>query len=88
MPIVENNRVVGIVSRADLLWAIASAPTIIEIRTPDDTDEKMRADILSRLNAQSWAHPSQVNVVVQDATVQLWGFVQSEAEHKAIRILS
>jgi len=88
VPIVEDGRVVGIVSRSDLLWAIASAPTVIEIRTPDATDDELRDDILSRLNAQSWAHPSQVNVVVQEGTVQLWGFVQSEAEHKAIRILA
>jgi CBS domain-containing protein len=88
VPIVENDRVVGVVSRADLLRAMASAPDAPETSAPDTADQKLRTDILSRLHAQTWAHPSQINVVVQDATVQLWGFVQSEAEHKAVRILA
>lgn len=88
LPIVENGRIVGIVSRADLLRAVASAPAAQQGRDQAPGDEKLRNEILLRLRSQSWAHPSQVNVIVQDSTVDLWGYVESEAEHQAIRVLA
>jgi CBS domain-containing protein len=84
VPIVENGRVVGIVSRANLLQALASLRRQIEASTPSDTE--IRNDVLARLRAEPWSHPSLINVIVRDGTVDLWGIVDSPAEKNAVRV--
>src|SRR6516225_2654975 len=84
VPIVQNGKVVGIVSRANLLQALASMPTK-NTATASASDSQIRDKVLSRLNAELW-RPSMLNVTVRDGTVDLWGFVASEDEKKATRI--
>jgi CBS domain-containing protein len=84
VPIVQNGKVVGIVSRANLLQALASMPTE-SMTSPHADDSQIRENVLSRLNAELW-RPSMLNVTVLDGTVDLWGFVTSDDEKKAARI--
>jgi CBS domain-containing protein len=84
VPIVQNGKVVGIVSRANLLQALASMPTE-SMTSPHADDSQIRENVLSRLNAELW-RPSMLNVTVLDGTVELWGFVTSDDEKKAARI--
>ena len=55
--------------------------------TPDALvkDSILRDDLLTQLRSQSW-WKNKVNVIVQNGTVELWGFVDSEAEKDAIRV--
>jgi CBS domain-containing protein len=84
VPIVQNGKVVGIVSRANLLQALASMPAKDATSTRAD-DSEIRDKVLSRLNGELW-RPSLLNVTVHDGTVDLWGFVTSNEEKKAARI--
>jgi CBS domain-containing protein len=84
VPIVQNGKVVGIVSRANLLQALASMPTE-SMTSPQADDSQIRENVLSRLNAELW-RPSMLNVTVHEGTVDLWGFVTSDDEKKAARI--
>jgi osmotically-inducible protein OsmY len=85
VPIVQNGKkVVGIVSRANLLQALAGRPTK-NAAAGSAGDSQIRDQVLSRLNAQLW-RPSMLNVTVRDGTVDLWGFVTSDDEKKATRI--
>jgi predicted transcriptional regulator len=84
VPIVQNGKVVGIVSRANLLQALASMPAKDATTTHAD-DSKIRDKVLSQLNGELW-RPSLLNVTVHDGTVDLWGFVTSNDEKKAARI--
>jgi CBS-domain-containing membrane protein len=84
VPIVKDGKVVGIVSRANLLQALASTRNQIEGSTSNDP--KIRESIVARLNAQPWTQPSLINVIVQDGTVELWGIVDSPIEKKAVRV--
>jgi CBS domain-containing protein len=85
VPIVENGKVVGIVSRANLLQAFASTVSVpTTINSSDDKD--IRERVLARLRAESWGSPSAMNIIVLKGVAELWGAVASEAEHKAIRI--
>jgi CBS-domain-containing membrane protein len=84
VPIVKDGKVVGIVSRANLLQALASTRNQIEGSTLNDP--KIRESIVARLNAQPWTQPSLINVIVQDGTVELWGIVDSQTEKKAVRV--
>jgi CBS domain-containing protein len=84
VPIVSNGKLVGIVSRANLIQALASVRK--EIKAAAATSDRMvREDLLSRLRAEPWAGASRLNVIVHDGTVELWGTVRSRAEKQAIR---
>jgi CBS-domain-containing membrane protein len=84
VPIVEGGKLVGIISRANLLRAFVSyyvAPV-----AEATTDKEIRDRIYSRLRSQHWIAPTTLNVVVDQGVVELWAAVNSEAEHKAICI--
>jgi CBS domain-containing protein len=85
VPIMSNGKLVGIVSRANLIQALASARK--EIKAAAATSDRMiREELLSRLRTEPWARPSRLNVIVHDGTVEMWGVVRSRAEKQAIRL--
>jgi CBS domain-containing protein len=83
MPILENGQLVGIVSRANLLQAVASARQLLDV-TP--SDNAIRNRILASLKKEDWAHIGLLNVTVSNGIVDLWGLAESEAQRKAIRV--
>ena len=84
VPIVENGKLVGILSRANLVQALAALYKKAVPATIDDS--ALRANVVAQLAAQSWTHPSLLNVIVHDGTVELWGIVDSAAEKNAVRV--
>ncbi len=84
IPIVREGKVVGIVSRANLVQALASAPDTIGAQ-PKVADVVMRERVQTQLAAKAWTRPSRLNVLVHDGTVELWGIVDSPIEKKAAR---
>ncbi len=84
VPIVRDGKVVGIVSRANLLQALASFKAV----PPGATDDaSIRAKLTARLDNEQWTKPSLINLIVHDGTVDLWGIVDSQTEKKAVRVL-
>jgi CBS domain-containing protein len=83
VPIVSNGQLVGIVSRANLIQAVAAARKQLEVPL---SDVNIRDRIVSRLREQPWAHTWALNVTVNGGIVDLWGLTNSEAERKAIRV--
>jgi osmotically-inducible protein OsmY len=79
-----DGKVVGIVSRANLLQALASLSKQAEVVTPDDSN--IRDQLLTQLKAEPWTRLSLINVIVQDGTVDLWGIVDNASEKKAVRV--
>ena len=85
VPIVKDGKIVGIVSRANLLQALASLSKKTDAVTAAD-DSKIRENVLTQLDAEPWTRPALINVIVQDGTVELWGIVDSVSEKKAVRV--
>ncbi len=83
VPIVKDDQLVGIVTRANLIQAVASTRKELDIPLSDTT---IRNKLLAHLKAQSWAHTALLNVTVTDGVVDLWGMTNSETEKKAIRV--
>jgi CBS domain-containing protein len=83
VPIVENDQLVGIVSRANLIQALASTRKGLEI---PPSDAQIRDQVLARLNREPWANTALLNITVNDGVVDIWGIARSETERKAIRI--
>jgi CBS domain-containing protein len=85
VPIVSDGKVVGIVSRANLLQALAGLNKQAQPAGADG-DSKIRERVLKQLKAEPWTRPSLINVIVQDGAVELWGIVDSASEKKAVRV--
>jgi CBS-domain-containing membrane protein len=85
VPIVRNGKVVGIVSRANLIQALATFRSKAVPPQPI-ADAELREKIVSRLKSEPWVRPSLVNVTVTDGAVDLWGIVDSSVEKKALRV--
>lgn len=83
VPIVKDDQLVGIVSRANLVQAVASVPKGLEIPL---SNSAIRDKLLADLKAQPWAHTGLLNVTANDGVVNLWGFIRSETERRAIRV--
>ena len=77
VPIVENGKLVGIVSRANLIQALASATERTLLHPATSNDQAIRSQILDRLVKQSWTSFGERNVIVADGVVHLWGLVDS-----------
>jgi CBS-domain-containing membrane protein len=84
VPIVDHGKVVGIVSRANLLHGLAALAK--EAPLAPIGDEKLRESVINRMRAEPWARLSLVNVVAHAGTVDLWGIVQTEDEKRALRV--
>jgi CBS domain-containing protein len=85
VPIVEGGKLVGIVSRANLLQALASLTNQVEVASKVN-DSQIRDKVLAQLNAEPWTRPALINVIVQEGTVELWGVVESASEKRAVRV--
>ncbi|MEZ0000784.1 CBS domain-containing protein [Sinorhizobium fredii] len=82
IPVMRAEEMVGIISRSDILRAIAAA-------VPDAIaggDEAMRRAVLARLCSDLGLDGGAVEVTVENGTVSLWGQVESEAEREAARV--
>jgi CBS-domain-containing membrane protein len=83
VPIVADGKLAGIVSRANLVQAVASAPMELKIAP---SDESIRERLMAHLERQPWAHTHQLNVTVNNGVVDIWGVTFSESERDAIRV--
>jgi hypothetical protein len=85
VPVVRDGRVIGIVSRADLVRALAVRP--IEPPPPGGADDRaIRDGVLAALRTQPWWVGTYRAVVVVDGVVHLWGLARSPAERDAMRV--
>jgi len=84
IPIVRDNKLVGIVSRANILGALLSREPEGTVGLPDD--KKLRQAVVAAFDREAWKSRWPVNVVVSDGVVHLWGFVGGEDVRKAYRV--
>jgi CBS domain-containing protein len=84
IPIVRDGKLVGIVSRANLLGALLSREPDAVGGRPDD--KQLRQAVAEAFDKQAWKSRWPVNVVVSDGAVHLWGFVEGEHVRKAYRV--
>jgi CBS domain-containing protein len=80
LPVVEDGKVVGIVSRSNLMHALASLAR--EAKAPVESDSLIRDRILTELSKQPWA--PRINVVVRDGIVDISGILTDERERQAV----
>jgi CBS domain-containing protein len=82
VPIVDNDKVVGIVSRANLMQALASCNDETD---RVESDRVLRQRIIDSVKGKPWA-ARPFNVIVTNQHADLWGYVFSESEKAALRV--
>jgi CBS domain-containing protein len=85
--VVKDGKVVGIVSRANLPQALASAPKETPA-VPSPDDSIIRTKVETQLKAQRWTSPWLLNVIVHGGIVEIWGIVDPQAEIMAARVIA
>lgn len=83
VPVLEAGRLVGIVSRADLVRRLATAPARPTARAASDRALRRR---VSKELQRTGADLLYVNVTVEHGTVHVWGMVRSQMEQKTLRV--
>ena len=85
VPVVEDGKLKGIVSRANIIQALVG---VKETGLPetDVGDQEIREAIIAEFDNHAWSGSSTINVVVKDGAVRLWGLVGSEDARKAVHL--
>jgi len=86
VPVVADGRVVGIVSRANLLRAWASLPS--QPVPANSDDYTIRTALLAELSHQSWSNRPENSIVVANGVVHLWGLAGTEEERRALELVA
>jgi CBS domain-containing protein len=86
VPVTQDSRVIGVVSRSDLLRALVGRART-ELPTATD-DRSIRAAILDALDGQSWAPMTTLNVTVEQGVVDVWGTISNDDERRAICVIA
>jgi CBS-domain-containing membrane protein len=84
VPVVRDRKIIGIVSRANFLRAVA--------RLADDapalsaSDEEIRKKIMTEFNSQAWGKDASINVFVRNGIVHLSGIIFDQRKRQAWRV--
>lgn len=83
VPVVREGKLVGIVSRADLLRGfsvtVADTPVLAD-------DREIREAVIKEIEDNTGLVAYRVNVIVTDGEVQLWGLVTGQEEKLAAQV--
>jgi CBS domain-containing protein len=82
--VVRDGKLVGIVTRANLLHALASVAA--ETKPGPTSDTSIRERLYAELKAQPWAPIGLINVVVRNGVVHLSGTLLDERHRGAIHV--
>ena len=85
VPVVDGGKLVGIVSRANLVQALAVMPRADNRVTPP-VDEAIRGRLLAELEQQPWWRRTPSNVIVTDGVVHYMGAIEDEEQRDAARV--
>ncbi|MFQ5848045.1 MAG: CBS domain-containing protein [Candidatus Methylomirabilales bacterium] len=86
VPVVRDDRLVGIVSRRDLVRALAMRPAAAPVGG-SLTDAEIDRQVSEELRRVEWLEWPSVQVTVADGLVRLVGFVTHTEVRRALRVL-
>ncbi|WP_439596579.1 CBS domain-containing protein [Falsiroseomonas sp.] len=82
--VTQDGRLLGLVSRADLLRALV-APTQEALELSDD---RIRTAVIAAIRKQPWADTFYTLIDVKDGVVEISGFSRSAEVQRALRVLA
>ncbi len=90
VPVTEGGRLLGLVSRSDLVRALVARQQAPEGAPSAErvSDERIHRAVLEAMRREPWADTVLTAVDVQDGVVEFYGFSHSEAVGRALRVLA
>lgn len=86
VPVVEDGRLVGIVTRADIVQMVAvGGAGAMPAGRPDN---EIQDEVMLRLRQAPWASPQYLSVSVRDGMVEVSGLVASADQKHALDVLA
>src|SRR5215467_4389707 len=85
VPVVQEDRVVGIITRGDLVRALSQVQ--ISNVAKRIGDAALHKKLYDRIQSQPWINDNCVNLTVSDGVVEVGGFVETTDQRVALRIL-
>ena len=86
LPVLRDGKVIGIVSRANLMRALLSIHRTTP--QPSDDDAAIREHVLAEVRRHAWSSGAAIDVVVHSGMVDLWGTVGDVAQREALKVLA
>lgn len=83
VPVLHDGRLVGIISRGDLVRALSQVEVSKAASRMDNA--ALHETVRGRIKSQPWLNDAYINVAVNDGVVELWGLVVSADQHRALR---
>lgn len=83
--VTRDGRLVGVVTRADLLRALVSPQ---QVPVTDTSDEGIYRAIMAEMKKQPWASTFYTTVVVKDGVVEFYGYCGTDEYRRALRVLA
>ncbi|WP_372618991.1 CBS domain-containing protein [Falsiroseomonas sp.] len=85
IPVAEDGRLLGLISRSDLVRAlVAQQPT----PAGELSDDEIHRGVIAAMRRASWADTVHAAVHVQDGVVEFYGYSPSETVSRALRVLA
>jgi len=85
VPVMEDGKLLGMISRADLVRRLAEVKVAAPAARPENG--VLQKAIWNQIKSEPWLRSSYVNIAVKDGTVELWGAVDTEEQRNALRVL-
>ncbi|AIT79170.1 CBS domain-containing protein [Novosphingobium pentaromativorans] len=85
VPVLREDKVVGIVSRADLIRGLAAGKDMVP-PPMSVSDEAIRKQLLDEIEQADWGPSYGISVIVAKGIVQIWGIVNSQDQVDALRV--
>ncbi len=85
VPVMDDGKLVGMISRADLVRKLAE----IKVAAPAARSDSgaLQKAIWDEIKAQEWLRSAYINLAVKDGVVDLYGSVDSDEQRQALHVL-
>ncbi len=84
LPVMRGGEIVGIVSRANLLHALATMSRNLPALAKSDAEIRQR--VMDELEKQPWAPIALIDIIVKDGVVELWGSITEAKQGDALKV--
>jgi CBS domain-containing protein len=85
LPVAQDGKLVGLLTRTDMLRALLARQALPEIDVPR-ADGEIRQRAMAVLDGAEWGGSAIVNVQVVKGVAHVWGAVDSDDQRRALRV--